>query len=372
MRSFLFVLYLNLYHNIIMKERKYTLPRHTNLAGNGQRTGAFLVDLGIWALLSVSLLFLCFIPVFKSTLNKVNDTFDGYRLDSHLFYKDESGEIDFVESDASFDEYNECLTKFYLTYIPYESPDKDLPVTLSSGEEVAKNEYFVPKWYNQTVLKIDTDGKNLFMYQLTSGEPDVNKIGVIKDGADLGEVNRFMQSALLKAMNNDFNSLPTVNKALNELEFYNQLTIVLSILPAGMVVYILIPWILGDGQTVGKKVFGLGLATNDGYKFKSPMLLMRFVPVLVSLLALFIPIWSDLILIFLVYLIIFLVSFTLSMASPKKAALHDFCARSIVVDLKSSILFETSVEEEKYIAEEDNIVLDNEDSSEEPEISYEK
>ena len=62
------------------------------------------------------------------------------------------------------------------------------------------------------------------------------------------------------------------------------------------------------------------------------------------------------------------------MASPKKASLHDFVARTIVIDDKTSIIFENEIEEEAYLLKEDNLeeVVKEEGDGEEPEISYEK
>ena len=50
-----------------------------------------------------------------------------------------------------------------------------------------------------------------------------------------------------------------------------------------------------------------------------------------------------------------LISFALMMASPKRCALHDFAARTIVIDLEGSTLFENELEEEVYIRKEDGL-----------------
>ena len=74
-----------------------------------------------------------------------------------------------------------------------------------------------------------------------------------------------------------------------------------------------------------------------------------------------------------VWLTIVLVSFTLSMASPKKSSLHDFTARTIVVNAKTSILFSNAAEEEDYIAKEDNLEFERKDNDgEEPSLRYER
>lgn len=102
-------------------------------------------------------------------------------------------------------------------------------------------------------------------------------------------------------------------------------------------------------------------------------LAMRVMPVFVVLLALLIPIWTDVVFIFIMFLVMFLVSFALSMSSPKRKSLHDFTAGTIVIDLKGSILFNNELEEEEYILKEDNLFEDKPIvAGEEPELRYEK
>ena len=73
---------------------------------------------------------------------------------------------------------------------------------------------------------------------------------------------------------------------------------------------------------------------------------------------------------FLIVSVMFLVSFALAMASPKKMSLHDFVAQTIVVS-NDSIIFDTSVDERAYEQEEDGVVSEP-STGEEPELSYEK
>lgn len=355
-----------------MRERKYSLPRHTNLASQASRTGAFFIDLAVWVALTAAFFYGCFRLVFSSKATEINDKLDNYKIESHLFYKDENGYVDFLEPDSSFEEYKDVLSYFYLTYVPEVSEDKDLPVIKADGTKVNKSEYFTVEWFNKSLLKIDTEGQLLFEYVTVDEHEDFTQIAKVKESASQSDVNAFMQDALIYAMNKDFNNLPSINEVINDLNFVNQTALVLSLIPAGIITYIVLPIFLKDGATLGKKLFGLGLATSDGYKYKPQQLLMRFMPSLVMLLALFIPIWSDIFILMLVYLTVFLVSFTLAMASPKRSSLHDFCARTIVINKNTSILFDSMFEEEKYIANEDGIELTPDENGEEPEISYER
>ena len=49
-----------------MAQKKYTLPRHTNIAQQGSRIGAFLIDLAIFVAITLGFFFGCFQFVFAS------------------------------------------------------------------------------------------------------------------------------------------------------------------------------------------------------------------------------------------------------------------------------------------------------------------
>ena len=151
---------------------------------------------------------------------------------------------------------------------------------------------------------------------------------------------------------------------------------VISLLVSAGLVYVLVPWLMKNGQTLGKKVFGLGLANSDGYKFENKRLLMRILPFAVVDLSLFLLVGVSLYIVMSIILVMFLVSFALAMSSPKRMSLHDYTARTIIIDLKNSKIFETVDEEEKYVLKEDNLLWEEDNRSdedgEEPELRYEK
>ncbi len=63
------------------------------------------------------------------------------------------------------------------------------------------------------------------------------------------------------------------------------------------------------------------------------------------------------------------------MASPYKKSLHDYVASTIVIDVRTSIIFDNEVEEEQYLLKEDNLeeeVVEPENTGEEPDLKYEK
>lgn len=339
-----------------MAQRKYTLPRHTNLARQGSRIGAFLIDLAIVFAVALGLYLAAFQFVFKKQIRSFEAKLREDRIKSHLYFEVE-GKINSWGKDSDNQEFLNSLAYFYTYYIPFEQEDADQPVVLSDKSEVKKIEYFTLKWFNENVLKIEGDGAAIFEYQKVGEEQYKDVIGLIKNDSDKSVVNQFLQSAYIVALN-DFHSLPSVAKTVNSANFRYTCEFVISLIISTNIFYLLIPYIIKDGVTIGKKVFGLCLADSEGYKLKNKQLFMRVMPIDIVIFGLLLPIWGDLTLIVVMFAIVFLVSFTFVLASPKRMALHDFTARTIVVDAKTSILFSNGLDEAEYIAKEEGISLD--------------
>lgn len=371
-----------------MRQRKYSLPRHTNLARQGARTGAFFIDVAIFGALILTLLFGCFKWILNPVAEPYRKELEQEQINSHLRYRDENGELQVLPSDSSYEEFRDVISYYYMNYLTGNVADpstasrlKDEPIKLNDGTEVKKIDYYTVDWFNRNVLQIvaadpEEDANCLFTYQKVDGVYDKTKIGIPKDPSKVTstDVNRHMQNAFLSAYTGHFNELSYVVDLTNKMSFVYSLEFVLSGILAAFVTYVVFPLVFRQGRTVGKKVFKLALANNEGYEFSNYQLGMRLMPLVVVLLSLLIPIWKDGFLLLLIPMIVFLVSFALAMASPKKAALHDFCARTIVVDDKTSLIFENEIQEEAYIAKEDNLPEEPPEVSEgeEPELKYEK
>lgn len=339
-----------------MAQKKYTLPRHTNLANQGPRIGAFLVDLAVFVALTLLLLFACFRFVFAFKTKPLKQAITSERFATHLFIEGEKGKEKQYSADSDNKEFVDALAYFYTVYIPSQN--------VSGSEELNAN------WFNSNILKIEGDGGAYFEYVKVGEEVDKTQIGVIKEGVSSADVNKYLQNEWITA-NKTLNNLESFKKLNVELGFYNSLEVVPSALIASTITYILIPLIFKNGVTLGKKAFGLCLADIDGYVIENYQLVMRAVPLDVVTLAQLIPIWSTIIVSFAIIMVIFLVSFSLAMASPKKCSLHDFTGRTIVVNARTSILFDNVADEEEYIANEDNLVV-KESGGEEPDLRYEK
>lgn len=122
--------------------------------------------------------------------------------------------------------------------------------------------------------------------------------------------------------------------------------ITLSILFAIVIWEFLVPLFFGNGQTLGKKIFSLGLVRNDGVKINSLQLFTRMIlgkftldtmlPVYI-LLMLF---WGSLDLIGLaVMAVLAAAQILVPLLSPCNAAVHDLLAGTAVVDISSQMIF---------------------------------
>ena len=337
-----------------MRERKYTLPRHTNLANQGPRIAAFLIDLSIALAITLGFVFGVFRWVFNGKTKPLEEKIEKQRIDTALFFKDEDGTLNWYSTDSDNKQFVNALAYFYTVYIPEVDSGADEPLKLIDGTTVNRKDYFTVKWFNETILAVEGDGRAYFEYEKVGEEDNKDVLAKIKTDALNENVNSYLQKQWVSA-NYQLNRLPSFMKINDEYGFYNSLEFVLSALIAISVTYIVFPIIFKNGVTVGKKVLGLGLASSDGYKMRNYQLGLRIIPPAVILLTLLIPMWNSLLTVMIVGSVVLLASFTFVMASPKRCALHDFVARTIVVDLRTSNLFDNGAEEEAFIAKEDGL-----------------
>ena len=351
-----------------MAERKYTLPRHTILAKQGPRTGAFLIDLASVVALTLAFVFAIFRPIFKSRVNSDLALIEKEQINSGLYIKNEKGNAERISGKEEYSVFVDSLVYFYFNYMPN--------VDIKDGFEGSKDpKSFTVEWFNENILEIKEDSQySCFEYQKNGEEDDKTKIGVKKADASIDMTNKLVQQKYVDAILYVFNNQENVNKAGGDYMIISTMQYVVSIFVSSILVYIVLPFILKNGQTLGKKVFGLGLANSDGYVLDNKRLFMRLVPFVVVDASLLLLIGVNLYIVLSIVLVMFLVSFALAMSSPKRMSLHDLVGRTIVVNLKESTLFSSVSEEENYVLKEDNLLWEEKENEEgeEPEISYEK
>ena len=156
-----------------------------------------------------------------------------------------------------------------------------------------------------------------------------------------------------------YDALRSDEAVLNAYTMVITLTLVMttvSILLAVIIVEFLIPLWLGNGQTVGKKVFGLCLMRNDGVKVNNLQLLTRallgkgtvetLIPVFIFLMLFWaiVGAWG------LGFLMIMVIAQFLCVTITKtNSAMHDLMAGTVVVDAGSQRIFGSTDELLEYL-----------------------
>ena len=125
------------------------------------------------------------------------------------------------------------------------------------------------------------------------------------------------------------------------------LIVTFSILFGFIILEFVIPLIFKNGQTLGKKIFGLGVMRVDGVKVVAPLMFIRtvlgkftietMIPALIILMILFnsVGIVGPIII-----GLILLVQVVLIIKTDTNSLIHDVLAKTVVIDLASQMIFE--------------------------------
>ncbi len=163
----------------------------------------------------------------------------------------------------------------------------------------------------------------------------------------LSEADKLLFDQATEAANADQEMVLAFNMIIN-LTF---IILTVSVLLAMLILEFLIPLKLGNGQTVGKKIFGLAVMRVDGIKLQPVLLFIRtllgkytietMVPLLIIVMILFgILGLSGTILL----AGICIVQLVLMFVTKTNAAIHDKLANTVVVDMYSQRIFPSELE----------------------------
>ena len=129
----------------------------------------------------------------------------------------------------------------------------------------------------------------------------------------------------------------------------------LGILLGFLVIEFIFPLLLGDGRTLGKKIFGLALMRTDSIRITAPLLFIRtilgkytietMVPVLIVVMILFNMAGLEAVI---ALGLILLLQVVLLIATRTNSAIHDVLAKTVVVDYASQRMFNNEQELLEY------------------------
>ena len=140
---------------------------------------------------------------------------------------------------------------------------------------------------------------------------------------------------------------------------YTFLMITVSLLTVSLVWHFLIPLIIGDGRTLGKKIFGLAVMRTNGLKLSNPILFVR------SILGLFtmetmVPVFFALMIYFgflglvgiVATVLLFILEIVVMATTKTNASIHCLLSDTVVVDFASQQIFQTQEALEEFMEKE--------------------
>lgn len=147
---------------------------------------------------------------------------------------------------------------------------------------------------------------------------------------------------------NAFSKDPAVNKTYQMLLNLTLLIAIFSILISYLILEFLVPLLFKNGQTLGKKIFGVGVMRIDGVKLTPFLLFVRsilgkytietMIPVFCAIMIYFNTMTGAALLVLGVMLIIQL---GLLIANRERTPIHDKLSSTVTVDLSSQMIFDT-------------------------------
>lgn len=267
-------------------------------------------------------------PIFNLTsdYNQVYDTYVQELVDSRMYKEDENNNVIFVLDNFTLDElttYDEIIT------------------------------------YNYNLEEYSTNGPSA-LEEFKNSKTDMMKEYFTYDQeTDTYIPNEENESEILTFYSNAFNDLSsfllvnneTLANAYSKLNFYNQIERFISILIVSVVLYIVIPLILKNGQTIGKKVLKVYVVECDkeGLGLSTSKLLLRegtfvVVEVILSMFTYYIPLILSLIVL---------------VATKNRVSLHDVVSRTMVIDTLEDIPEKEEIVDKRLIANPPINVIEN-------------
>ncbi len=148
--------------------------------------------------------------------------------------------------------------------------------------------------------------------------------------------------------------------AYRMLQHLPLLTVTFAVLISILILEVTIPLLIGNGQTLGKKIFGIALMRIDSVKMTSLQLFVRsvlgkfavelMIPIFVFINLYF---FNSISIVGIAVLLLLLVAQIICLVATRTGSLlHDVMAGTVAVDMASQMIFETKEAQLQYIKEQ--------------------
>jgi len=310
----------------IMEEKVEERKAPVNKANLVKRTFAGLIDLIIAVILFVLLASLAFTigKAASPDYQKNYDTFMNYYIESGLVVKDESNELMVQLKEIEEKDYLIKSKEYFENYCS------------SSNEGI-----HACSTYGKTIKEMIEADEQLMKY----GKYDEENIYVIsseyvEDEQLVKQTKRYVYGMALNDLQQSKLFLEAYNYTTNVQNWSRIIAIVVTL----CLVYLLPTMVTKKGQTIGKVIFKLSLTNQEGFKVKKSQVLVRFLAFAVI----------NFFLGYLTMVLVPLVSFTCMIFTKRNSALHDYCAVTMVVDDKTSVIYKNRAEFEEAMDKEES------------------
>ena len=207
------------------------------------------------------------------------------------------------------------------------------------------------------IFGIDTKQEEIEAYHAEYTQRYKEEYGIDLNDKTAEEITALPEEekAIYDRANTEWANDPRVLHTTNLIYSLFLLTGSLSLLFTFLILEFAVPLFLHNGQTLGKKIFGIGVMRMDGVRITSPILFVRSilgkftVETMVPLLVVLLIIMGQAGAVGLFVLaLIFILQAVLVIATKTHSMVHDILSSTVTVDLASQMIFESSEDMLEY------------------------
>ena len=229
------------------------------------------------------------------------------------------------------EEYKEVILNSNL-YVYVDNSYQEI-IDIYDEEKQTKKEFY--EYIDSKLIKFyekyNTENINISTYNESKQESNLfNSDNSIKNESSLDSLKTFFEKEYNEALRLFNNYDDKYLDLARTITIYSIVIMISALTIAAIILYLIIPLFMNNGETIGKKLFSIGLASaKDGFKVKRSQIIVRFLvffilELLLSIFTLGIPL---------------VISFSMLVFNKNGYSLHDYLAATICIDRKNTIIY---------------------------------
>lgn len=219
--------------------------------------------------------------------------------------------------------YKERVKYYYLNF----KVNENIEYPTSAIDETVKTKYYAPDYLNNR-----------------NSLNEANVLSIINAMVDEETVVEACENAL-----SDLNSAPYYVELENQYKWCQVFVYFVPFVLSFSIFYLLIPLLMKDGETLGKKTMGISLISNDGYKVKKRQIVFRQILIFVYIFLFMFYVGINIITSFAFLALAMAIYVIFIIFNKKGRSFIDLAAYTLLVDSRSSVWFKSPGSEENAI-----------------------